>query len=166
VAAEQFHKAMTNPNDMVVLEMDIWGDPYWIVNSGMGNYTSKPVLGLKDLCQDGSVNWQSSEVHTWVNFRSPIDINQTTGLYDFKSLNNLQDLSLSSKAAPTIGFTGLYCVNRVTSSFRQGQFRQTLKGFRVPQSENTKTIATDDQLQNSKTPATAAGGDRGTRGGA
>ena len=166
VAAESFHKAMTNPNDMVVLELDIWGDPYWIVNSGMGNYTSKPVLGLKDLCQDGSVNWQSSEVHTWVNFRSPIDINQTTGLYDFKALNNLQDLSLSSTAAPTIGFTGLYCVNRVTSSFRQGQFRQTLKGYRLPQSENTKNIATDAQLQNAKTPATAAGGDRGTRGGA
>ena len=166
VAAESFHKAMTNPNDMVVLELDIWGDPYWIVNSGMGNYTSKPVLGLKDLCQDGSVNWQSSEVHTWVNFRSPIDINQTTGLYDFKALNNLQDLSLSSKATPTIGFTGLYCVNRVTSSFRQGQFRQTLKGYRLPQSENTKNIATDAQLQNAKTPATAAGGDRGTRGGA
>jgi hypothetical protein len=158
VAAEQFHKAMTNPNDMVVLELDIWGDPYWIVNSGMGNYTSKPVLGLKDLCQDGSVNWQSSEVHTWVNFRSPIDINQTTGFYDFKALNNIQDLSLSSKAAPTIGFTGLYCVNRVTSSFRQGQFRQTLKGFRVPQSENTKTIATDAQLQNSKTPASDKAG--------
>ena len=137
---------------MVVLELEIWGDPFWIVNSGMGNYTSKSVEGIKDLCQDGSVNWQTSEVHTWVYFRSPIDINPITGMYDFKSGNHTQDLTLSSKAAPTIGFTGLYCVNRVTSSFRQGQFRQTLKGYRVPQQENPK-VATAAQTQNVQTPA-------------
>jgi hypothetical protein len=151
-ASRIFHKAITNPNDMVVLELEIWGDPFWIVNSGMGNYTSKSVDGIKDLCKDGSVNWQTSEVHTWVYFRSPVDINQTTGMYDFKSGNFSENLSLSSKAAPTIGFTGLYCVNRVTSSFRQGQFRQTLKGYRLPQQENPK-IATKDQVQNTQTPA-------------
>jgi len=151
-AARIFHDAITNPNDMVVLELEIWGDPFWIVNSGMGNYTSKSVEGIKDLCQDGSVNWQTSEVHTWVYFRSPIDINPITGMYDFKSGNHTQDLTLSSKAAPTIGFTGLYCVNRVTSSFRQGQFRQTLKGYRVPQQENPK-VATAAQTQNVQTPA-------------
>lgn len=151
-AARIFHDAITNPNDMVVLELDIWGDPYWIVNSGMGNYTSKPVEGIKDLNRDGSVNWQSSEVDIWVYFRSPIDINQTTGMYDFKSANHVEDMTLSSKAAPSIGFSGLYCVNRVTSSFRQGQFRQTLKGFRRPQQENTK-VATPEQTQNAKTPS-------------
>ena len=151
-AARIFHKAITNPNDMVVLELEIWGDPFWIVNSGMGNYTSKPVPGIKDLCKDGSVNWQTSEVHTWVYFRSPVDINPVTGMYDFKSGNYTQDLTLSSKAAPTIGFTGLYCVNRVTSSFRQGQFRQTLKGYRLSQQENPK-VATADQTMNAKTPA-------------
>ena len=156
-AGRIFHKAITNPNDMVVLELDIWGDPFWIVNSGMGNYTSKPVPGIKDLCKDGSVNWQTSDVHTWVYFRSPIDINPITGMYDFKSGNHSEDLTLSSKAAPTIGFTGLYCVNRVTSSFRQGQFRQTLKGYRLPQQENPK-VATKDQVQNSQTPASDKAG--------
>lgn len=151
-AARIFHDAITNPNDMVVLELDIWGDPYWIVNSGMGNYTSKSVEGIKDLCKDGSVNWQSSDVHTWVYFRSPIDINPVTGMYDFKSGNHIEDLTLSSKAAPTIGFSGLYCVNRVTSSFRQGQFRQTLKGYRVRSQENPK-VATAAQTQNVSTPA-------------
>lgn len=151
-AGRIFHKAITNPNDMVVLDLEIWGDPYWIVNSGMGNYTSKPVEGIKDLNKDGSVNWQSSEVDIWVYFRSPLDINQTTGMYDFKSANLSGDMSLSSKAAPSIAFSGLYCVNRVTSSFRQGQFRQTLKGFRRPQQENPNK-ATADQTLNAKTPA-------------
>jgi hypothetical protein len=73
-------------------------------------------------------------------------------LYDFKSGNHVEDLTLSSKAAPTIGFSGLYCVNRVTSSFRQGQFRQTLKGYRVRSQENPK-VATAAQTQNVNTPA-------------
>ena len=155
-AARVFHKAITNPNDMVVLEMDIWGDPYWIVNSGMGNYTSKQVPGIKDLNKDGSVNWQSSEVDIWVYFRSPVDINPATGLYDFKS-PNIESLSQSSKAAPSIAFSGLYCVNRVTSTFRQGQFRQQLKGFRRPLQDPKTQKATKEQLLNTKTPASGGG---------
>jgi hypothetical protein len=137
-AARFFHDALTNPNDMVVLNLDIYGDPYWIVNSGQGNYTAKSVDGVKDLCQDGSVNWQNGEVDILINFRSPFDINQTTGLYDFKSSNNF-DITNATKASPVIGFTGLYTVNRVTNSFRNGIFRQTLKGTRRPLQESKKT---------------------------
>jgi hypothetical protein len=150
-AARFFHDALTNPNDMVVLNLDIYGDPYWIVNSGQGNYTSKSVSGVKDLNLDGSVNWQNGEVDVIVNFRSPFDINQTTGLYDFKSSNNF-DISASTSASPVIGFTGLYTINRVTNSFRNGIFRQTLKGTRRPLSESKKTpdpkkvMSTDQQV--------------------
>lgn len=136
-AARVFHYAITQGKDMLNLELDIWGDPYWIVNSGMGNYTAKPVLGVKDLHTDGSVNYQSGQVHIWLYFRSPLDINQTTGMYDFKSLNNMEDMTLSSKAAPTIGFSGLYVITSCTNSFNKGQFRQTLKGYRVNGSEFT-----------------------------
>jgi hypothetical protein len=156
-AARVFHDAITNPNDMVVLEMDIWGDPYWIVNSGMGNYTSKQVPGIKDLNKDGSVNWQSSEVDIWVYFRSPVDINPATGLYDFKS-PNIESLSQSTTSAPSIAFSGLYCVNRVTTTFRQGQFKQQLKGFRRPLQDPKTTPATNEQLANSKTPASDKAG--------
>jgi hypothetical protein len=130
-AARVFHDAITNGKDMLTLDLEIFGDPYWVVNSGMGNYTSKPVKGVKDLNKDGSVNWQTSEVHIWIYFRSPLDINQTTGMYDFKSPNNVEDMTLSSKSGPTIGFSGLYCVTIVTNNFNKGQFRQTLKGYRV-----------------------------------
>jgi hypothetical protein len=144
-AAKIWHSAINNPYDMINLELEIWGDPYWIINSGMGNYTSKPVEGVKDLNKDGSCNWQTSEVHIWVYFRSPLDVNQTTGLYDFKSQNHTESLSLSSKAGPAIGFSGIYCVNRVTTYFRQGQFRQVLKGYRMNGQEFTGT-ATPDQV--------------------
>lgn len=140
-AARFFHDAITNPNDMAMLEMEVWGDPYWIAQSGQGNYTAKPVPGVPDLNADGSVNWQNGEVKVLVNFRSPLDLNQSSGMYDFKSPNHM-DMSLSSKAGPVLGFTGMYVVNRVTNFFRQGKFTQMLKGYRLPlQGEETTAEA-------------------------
>lgn len=149
--AKTFHDAITNPYDMITLDLEIVGDPYWIVSSGMGNYNAKPVEGVKDLNKDGSVNWQTSEVDVIVNFRSPIDINQITGMYDFKGSNH-QDMSKDAKAGPAIGFTGLYCVNMITNHFRNGEFRQVLKGFRRNGQEYKKQGSGQNAL-NSKTPA-------------
>lgn len=156
-AARFFHDAITNPNDMTVLEMEVWGDPYWIAQSGQGNYTSKPVPGVPDLNADGSVNWQNGEVKILVNFRSPLDLNQSTGLYDFKSPNHM-DMSTSPKAGPVLGFTGMYVVNRVTNYFRQGKFTQMLKGYRIPlqgeetnkEAKPTNTFNTTNQNTGSK----------------
>ena len=141
LAAAIWHKAITNPIDMINLNMDIMGDPYWFAQSGQGNYTSAPYPGVKDLNKDGTVNYQSGEVDILVNFRSPLDINQATGLYDFKSS------STSSSSASVIGWSGLYRVNMVTNTFRAGVFKQTLKGFRR-RLEDPTVIGTPDQQYN------------------
>lgn len=145
LAATIWHNAITNPIDMVNLNMEIMGDPYWFVQSGQGNYTSKPHPMIKDLNKDGTVNYQNGQVHILVNFRSPLDINQATGLYDFKSS------SVSTSSASVIGWSGLYCVNMVTNTFRSGVFKQTLKGYRMPQLE-TSTVGTPDQTFNVTAP--------------
>ena len=149
--AKTFHDAITNPYDMIVLDLEIMGDPYWIVSSGMGNYNATPVPGVKDLNKDGSVSWQTSEVDVIVNFRSPIDINQITGMYDFKGPNH-QDMTKDPKAGPAIGFTGLYCVNKITNTFRNGEFRQTLTGFRRNGQEYKQPGSAQNAI-NSKAPA-------------
>jgi hypothetical protein len=131
-AAKTFHDAITSPLDMVVLNMEIQGDPFWIINSGVGNYTSKKAPLSKDLNSDGSVNWQSSEVHIKVNFRNPIDINQTTGLYNFKA----GGYNSGSGTSDQVGFNGLYKVNTIESNFRNGEFRQTLRGQRIKNQDN------------------------------
>jgi hypothetical protein len=136
-AAKLWHDAISNPLDMLNLNMEIVGDPYWIVNSGMGNYTSKEAPISKDLNTDGSVNYQTSEVDIYVNFKNPLDINQTTGLYDFKSYGYAGGLGTTSDGA--IGFKGLYHINTVTNHFRQGEFRQTLKGSRRKLYESNAT---------------------------
>jgi hypothetical protein len=130
-AAKLWHSAITSGFDMQTLTLDIVGDPYWIHHSGLGNYTS-PQSGLKDLNKDGTVDWQNGEVNILVNFRSPLDINQGTGLYDFNSGGYGSMLSTGDPNAPTSGWSGLYCINLVTSTFKGGHFRQTLKGYRLP----------------------------------
>jgi hypothetical protein len=145
-----FLEAIRSPLDMMRLNLEIQGDPYWIVNSGQGNYTSTPVNGVKDLNKDGSVNWQTSEVDIIVNFRSPFDINQTTGMYDFKSAN-IFDIGSSTSSGPTLGFTGLYRVNTVTSTFKNGVFKQRLVGSRRPLQELTAEGASTTVI-NTSTP--------------
>ena len=125
-AARVFMDAITNGKDMYNLTMEIIGDPYFIVQSGMGNYTSRSSQYI-NLNTDGSVNYQNGEVVISVNFRSPIDINPTTGMYDFgKTVNSV----------PVLQYSGLYAVTNIANRFKEGQFTQTLTGYRLPQQEN------------------------------
>jgi len=119
-AARQFHEAITSAAGMLQLDLKIIGDPYFIAQSGMGNYTSAPTQ-YQNLNSDGTVNYQGSEVDIKINFRTPIDINQTTGLYDFGK---------SSKSAPVLTWSGIYQVTKVVSHFDNGQFTQVLSGPR------------------------------------
>ena len=125
-AARLFHDAITRGKDMVMLNMEIWGDPYYIAQSGMGNYSSQTIPGLQNLNKDGTVSWQNGEVYITVNFRTPTDINQGTGLYNFAG----------NTSAPVIQFSGLYQVRRIRSTFSAGQFKQVLMGSRLDQQEN------------------------------
>lgn len=145
-AARLFHDAITNGTDMMQLNMEIIGDPYYIAQSGQGNYTSTPTQ-YANLNSDKSINWQNGEVDIVVNFRTPIDINQTTGLYNFGG---------SSQSAPVIGFSGLYKINNVESYFKSGKFTQRIAGFRRPAQEYKKAATPDQTFNTGRTvPPTA-----------
>lgn len=119
-AARIFLDSITDGMDLVDLELKIIGDPYFIVQSGMGNYTSQKTQ-YANLNSDGTVDYQSGEVDIIVNFRTPVDINQATGLYNFNGME---------KSAPVMAYSGLYQVTEAMSYFRNGQFTQVLKGMR------------------------------------
>jgi hypothetical protein len=110
---------------MVALDLTILGDPYYLGDSGMGNYTAT-ATDNKHINADGAMNYQSSEVRVNVNFRSPADINHITGMYDFTSTSVSQ-------------FSGLYRVQTVNSSFQRGKFTQILKMFRLKGQEVQST---------------------------
>jgi hypothetical protein len=125
IAARQFHDALVSGNDMVALDLTILGDPYYLGDSGMGNYTAT-ATDNKHINADGAMNYQSAEVRVTVNFRSPADINHITGMYDFTSTSVSQ-------------FSGLYRVQTVSSSFQRGKFTQILKMFRLKGQEIQST---------------------------
>jgi len=137
-SARLFHDTITKGRDMNKLELEIIGDPYFIVQSGQGNYTSKHSQ-FYNLCADGSIDFQSGEVDILVNFRTPVDINQGTGLYDFGKNN---------ATAPLEGFSGLYVVRRIENTFKGGNFTQKLIGNRRPNYESKKEPTNDQVFAN------------------
>jgi hypothetical protein len=116
-AARAFFDRAFQGTDMADLSLEIIGDPYYIAHSGTGNYTAAPAT--ENLNADGSVNWQSGEVHISINFKTPLDISNN-GLYNFN--NPSQSVKMIS---------GLYRVTSVKNSFARNEFKQTLTGLRL-----------------------------------
>ena len=140
--ARVFFDALKKNRDMVMLDMEIMGDPYWIPQSGLGNYVS--AKGSRPgLAKDGGVDYLRSQIHTYVTFRTPLDVNQATGMYDFGS-------STATTTGSVVEFSGIYCVTNVTNQFRGGRFTQVLKGFRLPGQERKSTSTADQALNNSQ----------------
>ncbi len=132
--ARMFHDSLTYGQDMMNLELEIVGDPYWIANSGKGNYVDNPT-NLINVSKDGSVNYVNSEVDVVVNFRTPTDINQATGMYELTNTKVIQS------------FSGLYRVSTIRSYFSKGTFRQVLtchrrQGQDSKATPNPKTLYT------------------------
>ncbi len=132
--ARMFHDSLTYGQDMMNLELEIVGDPYWIANSGKGNYVDNPT-NLINVSKDGSVNYVNSEVDVVINFRTPTDINQTTGLYELTNTQVIQS------------FSGLYRVSTIKSYFNKNQFKQILtchrrQGQDSKATPNPKTLYT------------------------
>jgi hypothetical protein len=118
--ARQFNEAIVNSNvDLITMELTVLGDPYYIADSGLGNYNSPPLITGAN--QDGTMDYQRGEVDVLVNFRTPVDYNAATGGMIFP-----QD------TVPVKAFSGLYKVNLVTNRFEGGKFTQVLELIRRP----------------------------------
>ena len=126
--ARMFHDALINGMDMMNINMDIAGDPYYIANSGTGNYTATQT-NLINVTKDGNVNYQNGEVDIVINFKTPTDLNQTTGMFD---INNSKLVSQ---------FSGLYKLTTITSSFKNGKFTQNLVANRRQGQDNTSAAS-------------------------
>ena len=99
--------------------MGFWGT-YWLVDSGIANYYDKPQAGSNQITEDGSANYQGSDVYIYIVFKTPSDVDPVTGLYSWPA---------KGKISP---FTGIYRVTMVESTFNDGIFKQKLKCLRMP----------------------------------
>lgn len=118
LVAEAFHDAfLNNQKNLVNVDLTILGDPYWIIDSGMGNYFAGVENETDLINADGSVNYESGDVYIYLTFRTPIDINETTGLYDFPTSES--------------PYTGIYRITECTSKISGGVFKQELRCLRM-----------------------------------
>lgn len=133
--ARQFHDAIVNSDtDLIQLKLDIMGDPYFIADSGMGNYSSQNI-GLLNINGDGGMEYQSSEVDILINFRTPID-------YKDDDTGGMLFPEDTVKLTP---FSGLYRVIFVRNTWQQNKFVQQLTLIRRPYQEKEGTV-TDQRL--------------------
>ena len=92
------------------------------------------LLAIDGGSQDGTIEYQRSEVDVIVNFRTPID---------YKDDGNVL---FPEDTIPVDSFSGLYRVTTLTNSFNNGQFTQRLKLLRRPnQPQDIKQSGTNDK---------------------
>ena len=120
--AESFHKAFTSAGsgDLVNVNLEIIGDPYWMVDSGMSNYFARQDPKSRFLTEDGTCNYEGGDVFVYLTFRTPADISETVGLYEWPT---------AGKESP---FSGIYRVVSCENTFADGLFKQKLKCIRQP----------------------------------
>jgi len=116
--AESFQRSFLNSGDMITCGIELIGDPYWMVDSGIGNYIAKKVTDA--VTEDGTMTYDGSAVYTYITFRTPSDVLEGTGLMGFPNQGKVS------------GFSGIYKVLSCESRFTDGKFTQQLKLVRMP----------------------------------
>lgn len=111
-------KQLSDPTaDLINLEMDILGDPFYLVQEDFNpNVFPRSEVNAYEL-NDGSIDANNGQVYLKINFKTPTDIDDETGL-----MAGLQ----GSGKYDTSFFGGFYRLISVTSNFEEGRFTQQL----------------------------------------
>lgn len=141
--------------DMLNLKLKITGDPELIKQDDV--YTNPLQGGYADqmknsiMPQGGSIPMDNGEVVAQVNFRTIIDMDETTGL---PRQNSLSDKSV---------FSGKYRMLTVANTFQGGKFEQVIDMVRLPEpppEKNKTEIAKDTNKDpNAREPSSGTTGD-------
>ena len=129
--ARNMHEAIVNSKaSMLTGEIEILGDPFFLVTGGAGNFKTKP--SSRGKTTNGEANQNYSEVLITVNFRNPIDY------------NSFEQGGMISFDKDRVPFSGVYRVLKVASNFKDGVFKQKLDILRVPGQVLNNAIPADD----------------------
>ena len=127
VAVSDLEASLSSPVDMLVIDLTIIGDPSYIKQDDVfwtpvsnAQVSENKTNADPRLTFDGSLKMDNGEVYVSLVFRTPTDIDESTGLMKF-----------DSKMSTSL-FSGLYRVMKITNEFRSGQFTQKLVLTRLP----------------------------------
>lgn len=123
--AKSIHKAVLENVDQCTAELNIIGDPYYLVTDNIGNqrHTKNPdgTVGA------GEAPFMYGDVHIVINFKNPLDIDPTTGDSIFQSVAD----SRTGKSVYTAKYSGAFRVTQITNYLKDGQFTQKLDLIRL-----------------------------------
>jgi hypothetical protein len=128
----------TPRGDMLNLKLKIIGDPHFIKqddiyeNPSQESYDDSKML----LVNTNSLVMDAAEIYCYVTFKTPVDIDETTGL-----------LRKDSKYSESV-FSGYYRVLTVESEFVQGKFTQSLEMVRQFNQPGDDKSSNADQVEN------------------
>lgn len=112
--AKAFQKALyESETDLITASLTVAGDPYYLADSGMGNF-SNTGSGRFNVTDTYAMDYQSGEVDIIINFRTPLDYDQDTGIATFGNSEVVEQ------------FSGLYKINKVNHRIQKGKFTQEL----------------------------------------
>lgn len=141
--ARHMHEAIINSKaSMITGNIDILGDPFYLVTGGVGNYNPKEVPGKYGVVGNDEADHLKGELNIAINFRNPIDINtfESGGMVYFDPNR--------------VAFSGVYMITKAVSTFKNGDFRQTLEIIRKPgqilKEETNKKVINPEDLYKSE----------------
>jgi hypothetical protein len=122
---------ISSKGDMINVQLRIVGDSQLIMQDDVlfGQSASNSV---NQLTPNNSLYFTNGELYVFLNFQSPVDYNEETGL-----------------AVPGLGryqyseFTGIYKIVTVESNFSRGKFEQKLDLVRLPISDQLRNQVTN-----------------------
>ena len=134
--AQSFQDAFINVTsaDLVKINFTVMGDTYYLIDSGLSNYFAAESGSSNLLTEDGTMNYEGQDVYIYITFRTPADINERTGGFEF-----------DDGVSP---FSGIYRVIKVISKFEGGTFKQELQCIRMqaqPTDFDGKKLTTSTQ---------------------
>ena len=143
--------------DMLNLKLKIVGDPELIkqddiyTNPAQGGYAEQ--LANDIMPQNGSIPMDDGEVIAQVNFRTIVDMDETTGL------------PRQGVMADSSVFSGKYRMLTVSNVFQGGKFEQTVDMVRVPEPAPKKTNTTPPTKEENNTETAPGHGSRSVESG-
>ena len=130
IVAQEFHNAfIKSDTDFIQVDLEILGDPYYLTDSGMGNYFAQAYDSSETV--DGTMNYEGGSVYVHLSLKSVVDVDQASGLYKFQTSGG-DGLTTNGNQATVSPFGGIYRINRVEHMFQDGVFKQRLALLRMP----------------------------------
>jgi hypothetical protein len=115
-----------SPSDQANAQLTIIGDPDWMAQSEIFYSPDANGIGLGPFMNDGSINYDASEVLFAINYNTNVDYDLKTGVADVGNKNYGRNLGSGESGLSHMSL--VYRANTITTNLSDGKFTQLLEG--------------------------------------